>query len=132
MLEQYIRASDVFIVCFSIADRRSFESVARYAASIERVLDDDGYPGRPIILVGCKHDLLEQPRAYPDCISFEEASELAQRIGADAYIETSAMRREHVDEAFQEGIGAVLARIEERRRQGSSGALEKSNKCVQM
>ena len=64
MREQYMRSGEGFLLVFSLAERRSFEDVARFHREILRVKDRDEFP---VILVGNKADLQSQ-RMVKDAI----------------------------------------------------------------
>jgi len=104
--------TDVFLVCFSIISRASFENVkAKWIPEITHHV-----PGSPIILVGTKHDLrgdqnmintLAQKGQH--MVSQQEAEELAKSINAVKYIECSALTQEGLKAVFDEAIRAVLS-----------------------
>jgi GTPase SAR1 family protein len=108
-----MKQADVYIMVFSLTNRSSFDHVLELYDQTERVTDG---ARRPVILVGNKHDLGDER-----VITYEEACALAERIGADAYIETSAKQRVNVDEPFDEAIRGAVARIEARNNLGRSG-----------
>ncbi|KAJ3189534.1 GTP-binding protein Rho1 [Irineochytrium annulatum] len=85
--------ADLWIVCFSVEDRHSLFSVT------ERWVPEVRYFNNtiPLILVACKTDLREDPatldrleRAGQLPVTLEEGQEVAYRIGAFKYVETSA------------------------------------------
>ncbi|KAM3825212.1 GTP-binding protein Rit1 isoform 3-T8 [Vipera latastei] len=61
MRDQYMRAGEGFIICYSITDRRSFHEVREFKQLIYRVRRTDE---TPVVLVGNKSDLtqLRSPR----------------------------------------------------------------------
>jgi small GTP-binding protein len=91
----------VFLVCFSIADRSSFEHVKKiWIDEIKEYVPD------PLcLLVGTKADLREGAEA---AVSNAEGLLLTRNIGAFAYMECSAIRCEGVKEVFEAAILQVL------------------------
>ena len=66
-MRSYAYATDVFLVCFSIADQKSWENVrAVWVPEIQR-----DYPEAPIILVGLKSDLRKDSLGVPGAIHFK-------------------------------------------------------------
>lgn len=56
MRDQYMRAGEGFIICYSITDRRSFHEVREFKQLIYRVRRTDDTPA---VLVGNKSDLTQ-------------------------------------------------------------------------
>eukprot|EP01125_Pyxidicula_operculata_P004195 TRINITY_DN1616_c0_g1_i2.p1 TRINITY_DN1616_c0_g1~~TRINITY_DN1616_c0_g1_i2.p1 ORF type:complete len:122 (+),score=19.95 TRINITY_DN1616_c0_g1_i2:487-852(+) len=83
---------EVFIICFSITDRLSFERVIK---THEIILQIKKTQRVPIVLVGNKTDLLEER-----VVSEEEAIYLAKSFGQCPYVETSAKLKQSVDKPF--------------------------------
>lgn len=104
MREQYMRAGEGFVVCYSVIARRSFDEALEYKKLIDRVRSADT---TPIVLVANKCDL-EHLRK----VSTEEGRALASQWDCP-FFETSAAQRVFVDDAFH---GLVC---EIRRREGS-------------
>ena len=78
--------TDVFLICFSVANRSSFESVTcKWRPELEHHC-----PGAKMILVGLKADLREDGSSAELNISPDEACDVAERIGASEYLECSA------------------------------------------
>lgn len=92
--------TDVFLLCFSVSSRSSFENVASkwHAELLHHA------PGVPIILVGTKSDL-----RTTTSISGTEAHALAKKIGAVCYVETSALTMLGLNELFRTAINTSLA-----------------------
>lgn len=76
-------------------------------------------PGVPIILVGLKKDLREDPVALEEMrkksikfVGTKEASDIAQSIGARKYLECSSLTGEGVDDVFEAATRAALLTFE--------------------
>ena len=97
--------TDVFIVCFNLARRESLENVKHeWVPEIRH-----HKPTTPIILVGTKSDLRQDPNIKAkNKVSHSEGKKLAKSIGAKAYVECSARTLENVKDAFDEAIYAAL------------------------
>lgn len=72
-------------------------------------------PGVPIIMVGLKKDLREDPVAIEEIrkksqsfVGTKEASDLANAIGARKYLECSSLTGEGVDDVFEAATRAAL------------------------
>ncbi|KAF2397443.1 hypothetical protein EJ06DRAFT_514848 [Trichodelitschia bisporula] len=104
--------TDVFLICFSIVSRASFDNVkAKWAPEIEHHA-----PGVPIILVGTKLDLrddentiesMKKMRTKP--VSYQEGVEVSKQIRAHMYLECSALTQRNLKLVFDEAIRAVLS-----------------------
>jgi len=102
--------TDVFLICFSVISRSSFESVlSKWKPELEHHA-----PGVPILLVGTKSDLRTdewvnqslQSAGLP-MVSREEAEDMASQIGA-RYIECSALTQENLKQVFDTSVRLVL------------------------
>ncbi len=95
--------TDVFLVCFSIISRSSFENVkTKWVPEISHHC-----PGVPFLLVGCKGDLKNDEdvlRKIGQPISKEEGKSLAKEIGARMYRECSALTQEGLKAVFDDAI----------------------------
>ncbi|KAH3745830.1 Rac1, RHO family GTPase [Pelomyxa schiedti] len=103
--------TDVFVICFEITSRDSYENVRSKWIPEIRLSN----PDTPIILVGTKLDLrndmkklreLEANHQQP--ISLEEGEALKDQINAASYLECSALTQSGVNEIFHESIKVVL------------------------
>lgn len=93
----YVNAS-VFLVCFSLASRSSFENVEdKWVPELRKYAK-----GVPYILVGTQSDKLGR------AVSQKDGSELAKRIGAAQYCECSAKSRDGLRDVFVEAIMTVV------------------------
>lgn len=78
-------------------------------------------PNTPIILVGLKKDLREDPDAIEELqrnsqkfVSIKEAKSTAQNIRAKKYLECSSLTGQGVDDVFEAAARATLLTNEER------------------
>jgi len=95
--------TDAFIVCYSIIDPNSLQSVQdRWVPEISQHC-----PGVPIILVGTKLDLRGKPD-LSDLVSLQDAEKMASQISAVTLIECSALTQEKLADVFQQTIRAVI------------------------
>lgn len=106
--------ADVFLVCFAVGNKASFENVAeKWAPELRRYC-----PGVPILLVGTQMDRREE---LPNerVVSAEQAQKTARDLRAGRYVECSAKTREGLNEVFAEAI--LLALDPKRSAQSKKG-----------
>lgn len=113
---------DVFILCFSLVNPISFRNVtSKWIPQIRA-----GNPVSPIILVGTQSDLcnnvdilihLDQRGAKP--VASRQARRLARRIGAQDYVECSALTQCNLKDVFDCAVHAAI-------RHKNSGKTSKS------
>ncbi|PVD24242.1 hypothetical protein C0Q70_14712 [Pomacea canaliculata] len=116
----------VILMCFSIDNPDSLQNILeKWNPEMQHFC-----PGIPIILVGNKKDLRDDPvtlfkleRRKQIPVSSEEGKVVAERIGAAAYVECSAKTNEGVREVFETAIKVTFKTI---RRQKSR---RKYKKC---
>ncbi|RXN12045.1 ras-related C3 botulinum toxin substrate 1 [Labeo rohita] len=104
--------TDVFLMCFSLVDPASFESISKkWHPEIRRHC-----PDTPIILVGTQLDLrddkdtteqLKKNKQTP--ISYHQGQAVAEEIGAVKYLECSALTQMGLKTVFDEAARAALA-----------------------
>uniref|UniRef100_H2Z5G0 Small monomeric GTPase n=1 Tax=Ciona savignyi TaxID=51511 RepID=H2Z5G0_CIOSA len=99
MREQYMRSGEGFLLVFSVADKLSFNEIHNFHRQILRVKDRDEFP---MILVGNKCDLEAPTR----CVTMSEAKAMAKEFNVP-YIETSAMLKVNVDQAFYDLVRKI-------------------------
>ena len=92
MRELYVRSGQGFLLVFSITSASSLRELIELREEIIRIKDD---PYVPIFLVGNKADL-EDDRV----VSRSRAFQLSQSWGNAPYYESSARRRDNVDQVF--------------------------------
>ncbi|CAN8100691.1 unnamed protein product [Discula destructiva] len=103
--------TDVFLICFSIVSPPSFDNVkAKWYPEISHHA-----PNIPIILVGTKLDLREDPNTIQSLrekrmepVTYDEALRTSQDIRAHKYLECSALTQRNLKAVFDEAIRAVL------------------------
>jgi Ras family protein A len=83
--------------------------------------------GLPIILVGCKKDLVADPKVIEDLkklnqapVSFEEGQRVANKIGAYKFLWCSARTGDGVNEVFET---AARAALDSKKKTGKKGCL---------
>lgn len=105
----------VFIICFSVVSKASFENAeSKWYPEVRTHC-----PHTPMILCGTKMDL-RNDKTYLDnleqkgdkLVSQQEAIELQKKIGALEYVECSSLTREGVSKVFQAAIIAALKKPE--------------------
>ncbi|KAF9495157.1 hypothetical protein BDN71DRAFT_1391997 [Pleurotus eryngii] len=99
--------ADVIMICYAIDYPDSLENVEETWIGEVR----HNCPRIPVVLVGCKKDLrneAEITRSGKRMISYGEAHNVAQRIGAMHFLECSAKTGEGLQEVFQYATRAAL------------------------
>ena len=97
--------TDVFLVCFSVMSRPSFENVSeKWFPEIHHHC-----PGVPCLIVGTQTDLRDDPAAMKKLakqmntqVDKEEGERLAKRLGAVKYVECSALTQYKLKDVFDE------------------------------
>ncbi|KAI9830387.1 MAG: Rho GTPase [Phylliscum demangeonii] len=105
----------VLLIAFSVETPDSLENVKT------KWIDEatERCPSVPIILVGLKKDLRDDPIANEEMrmrsqnfVSDKDANDAAQQIGARKYLECSALTGEGVDDVFEAATRASLLAFE--------------------
>ena len=92
--------TDVFLVCFSVSSRASFENAkSKWVQELRHHA-----PGTPFMLVGTKADLRNG-----QSVTAKEAEAAARTIGAIGYAETSALNLTGVSECFERACAPAIA-----------------------
>merc|ERR1711994_1224858 len=101
--------TDVFLVCFSIISRNSFENLE--SLWIPEITQH--CPNVPIVLVGTKSDLRDDQHSIETCkklgkplVLEGEVLRFQKEIGANSYVECSALTHENIDLVFNEALRA--------------------------
>ena len=93
--------TDIFLICFSIVDRVTFNNVSqKWAPEVMHHC-----PNKPMILCGTKMDLVE---TCSNPVSMDEAKHIVKQIGAVDVVFCSAKTNQHVKEVFDVAIRAHL------------------------
>jgi small GTP-binding protein len=107
--------TDVIIIAFSIDNPDSLENVPeKWIPEVKHFC-----PNVPIILVGTKKDLRDDPsKMKQEPVKTEEGKAMAEKIGAVAYLETSAKTKEDVREVFESCVRAALTNSKLKKKKG--------------
>ncbi|KAL7005324.1 GTP-binding protein Rho1 [Cystobasidiomycetes sp. EMM_F5] len=113
--------SHVILICFAVDSPDSLDNVQeKWISEVNHFC-----PNLPIILVGCKKDLRNDPKTRQDLqksgqdpVRPEQGLKCAEKIGAAKYIECSAKTGEGVRDVFESATRAALLTKK-----------KKSNKC---
>merc|ERR1711993_177859 len=103
------------LMCFSIDAPDSLQNIPeKWVPEVKHFC-----PNVPIVLVGNKKDLRNSGGSK--CVRTTEGEQMAQRIGAVAYVENSALTKEGVRNVFEIATRASLAGRKKRRKKKGSG-----------
>lgn len=125
--------SNVVLICFSIDLPDSLDNVQeKWIAEVMHFCQ-----GVPIILVGCKVDLRDNPQTVEALraigqqpVTGPEAQSVADKIGASAYYECSAKTGYGVREVFEAATRAALSGKAMSKQAKSGSKQKKKKKCV--
>lgn len=100
--------TDLFMLCFAVNDRPSWENIeSKWIKEIREHTEVGSNP--KFMIVGTKTDLRDAtPQA--EVVSPEEGQSLADKVGALGYSECSALKNEGVKEVFDKAIVDSLSR----------------------
>jgi small GTP-binding protein len=104
--------TDVFIVCYSVISPASFENVkTKWYPELNH-----HSPGTPIILVGTKVDMRDEPKTIEELkksnqspIAAVQGTNMQKDIGAAKFLECSALTQKGLKVVFDEAIRVVLS-----------------------
>ncbi|CED82401.1 small gtpase-binding protein [Phaffia rhodozyma] len=124
--------SHVILICFSVDSPDSLDNVQeKWISEVLHFCSN-----LPIILVGCKKDLRQDPRTIEELkktsqrpVSQAEGQAVAQKIGARRYIECSARTGEGVRDVFQTATREALVAKGGRGKSGKGGK-DKKTGCI--
>lgn len=131
--------TDVFIICFSLASPQSHENVKlKWHPEVTHF-----NPKTPIILVGTKLDIRDNPEALASLkeqniepLTTEDGEQLCKDIGAWKYLECSALSQKGLPMVFEEAVRAVFAEHKkasggkDKKSGGGGGEAGDKEKCV--
>ena len=108
---------DILIVCFSIASPTSYANIRQ---AWMREISKSRYSDVPIMLVGTKMDLRDDPKVIEDLarqnqapITKDQGELLAREINAVKYMECSALTKVGLQEMFLQVHRIVFPELEE-------------------
>jgi Ras-related C3 botulinum toxin substrate 1 len=119
--------TDVFLVCFSVISPSSFENVkSKWFPEISHHA-----PGVPFLLIGTKVDLRDDDEQVArlreknlDPITEARGNQMANQLGAQKYLECSALTQKGLKNVFDEAIRSVLtAKAQKQPKRGGGGGL---------
>lgn len=104
--------TDVFILCFSLVSPTSLENVENMWVPEVK----EHCPGTPYILVGMKSDLRDEFSQHADeykskgwePVAAAKGEEMRKKIGAQNYVECSALKQYNLKEVFEAAVKVVL------------------------
>ena len=109
--------TDVFLVCFSIISRSSYENVkTKWIPEIKHHV-----PEAPFLLVGTKTDLrndAEITQKVGQVLQMTDGTSLAKDLGAKTYVECSALTQDGLKNVFDEAIRAALNKDKQKKKKG--------------
>ncbi|KAI8912708.1 P-loop containing nucleoside triphosphate hydrolase protein [Gorgonomyces haynaldii] len=103
--------SHVILICYAVDSPDSLDNVReKWISEVNHFC-----AGLPIILVGCKKDLRNDPRTIEELkkiqqspVTYEQGMAVAQAIGAYKFLECSARDNDGVREVFEHATRAAL------------------------
>jgi Ras-related C3 botulinum toxin substrate 1 len=115
--------TDVFLICFSLVSPTSFDNTkAKWMPEVMHHI-----PQSKKILVGTKLDLRDDPNTIKKLaekklapIPYERGLAMQSEIGADKYIECSALTQKNLKQVFDEAIRVVINRKIDPPKKGES------------
>ena len=120
--------ADGFILAFDLTSRPSMENVSKRWIKELRAKA----PGAPVVLVGTKLDLRMGGSAHQGhgsaCVAAREGEALGKRIGAECYVECSALTQDNLGAVFDAAVDACMRRREAKRNE-STRARVRSGCC---
>ncbi|KAK8793052.1 hypothetical protein WA538_002563 [Blastocystis sp. DL] len=106
--------ADIFIICYSIVDRTTFENVYKWHRELQTYWKDKSRPV-PVMVVGNKTDLITDPmtirrlaRKREKIVTLKESQAVADDIEAVATIQCSAKTQDNLKKVFDIAINSVL------------------------
>jgi small GTP-binding protein len=124
--------TDVFLVCFSVVNIASFENVrSKWVPEIRHHC-----PTTPIVLVGTKIDLRDDPEAISRLksrnltpITYEQGLQLMRQVNAAKYMECSALTGQGLRNLFDETV-RVAVNFQKQEAKRIRKTKKRNNHCV--
>ena len=116
--------ADGFILAFDLTSRKSMENVHRRWIKELRAQA----PGAPVVLVGTKLDL----RASGDadgCVATKEGEAVGKKIGAERYVECSALTQDNLGAVFDSAVDVCMKRRAALRDKGERNQGAQASGC---
>eukprot|EP00477_Mikrocytos_mackini_P000994 GAHX01001065.1.p1 GENE.GAHX01001065.1~~GAHX01001065.1.p1 ORF type:complete len:190 (+),score=30.78 GAHX01001065.1:41-610(+) len=96
--------ADVYIICFCTIQKSSLDNVI---ATWSKELGEYD-PGKPIVLVGTKSDLKNDPKYKNDAVTLEDVRKVESKIGSTQYVECSSKTGANISDIFNGVMQAGL------------------------
>ena len=106
------RHSDVIIICFSMADRESFQNVEEFWMAEVKCYERLKMPR---ILIGTQSDCINNVGDTDNIVKIEEGQKLAETIGACRFLACSALDTESVSRVFECVVNVCITSRTEKR-----------------
>eukprot|EP01087_Luapelamoeba_hula_P010787 TRINITY_DN2872_c0_g1_i1.p2 TRINITY_DN2872_c0_g1~~TRINITY_DN2872_c0_g1_i1.p2 ORF type:complete len:202 (+),score=41.23 TRINITY_DN2872_c0_g1_i1:288-893(+) len=123
--------TDVFLLCFSVVSPASFDNIkTKWFPEINHHC-----PGAKCILVGTKIDLREDKATVESTKgeklpTTEQGKRLAQDIGAECYLECSALTQNGLKKVFEEAIRCVIGKGGSENKDKPGKGPKKDRRCI--
>lgn len=118
-------SGDVFVLCYSVDNRQSYENVTKKWLPELRKL---GRPNAPLVVVGLKQDLRPRTSLMPSSnggtdgtstrdhfVAYDEGLQLANEVRAWGFLECTARREDSACNVFGQVAEAILKQEKERK-----------------
>uniref|UniRef100_A0A3B1JDQ4 Ras homolog family member J n=1 Tax=Astyanax mexicanus TaxID=7994 RepID=A0A3B1JDQ4_ASTMX len=111
--------TDVFLICFSVVNPASYHNVQEeWVPELKSCM-----PHVPYILIGTQIDLRDDPKTLARLLhmkekplTYEQGLKLAREIGAQCYLECSALTQKGLKTVFDEAILTIFSPKKQKRR----------------
>ncbi|WBW74101.1 Rho family GTPase Rho5 [Schizosaccharomyces osmophilus] len=121
--------SHVVLICFSVDAPESLDNVQeKWISEVMHFCSS-----LPIILVGCKNDLRNDPKVVEELsktsqkpIPYEDGETVAKKIGAYKYLECSAKLNDGVQEVFETAARASMLKF----KANNGNKTKKKKRCL--
>jgi len=123
--------TDVFLLCFSVVSPASFDNIkTKWFPEINHHC-----PGAKCILVGTKIDLREDKATVESMRgeklpTTEAGKKLAQELGAECYLECSALTQNGLKKVFEEAIRTVIGRSDPSGKNTNNPRVKDKKRCT--